>query len=135
MNRIQHLQGLEPYLLEHVIGQDEAVAKVSRALEAAELGLNETGPRPRAGFLFMGPTGCGKTSTAKAFTEYLFGESKLAMIFCNELQSPDDVLELVRSVRQATETHPQGTTLLFDEVEKCTARSSTCCFLSWMKAK
>jgi ATP-dependent Clp protease ATP-binding subunit ClpB len=118
MNRIQHLQGLDPYLRERVIGQDDATVRVSRALEAAELGLNETGPRPRAAFLFMGPTGCGKTSTAKAFTEYLFGESKLAMIFCNELQSPNDVPELVRSIKQAVGAHPQGTTLLFDEIEK-----------------
>jgi ATP-dependent Clp protease ATP-binding subunit ClpB len=118
MNRIQHLQGLEPYLRERVIGQEDAVERVSRALEGSELGLNETGRRPRASFLFMGPTGCGKTSTAKAFTEYLFGESKLAMIFCNELQSADAVPEMVRSIRHAVETHPQGTTLLFDEVEK-----------------
>lgn len=118
MNRLEHLQNLEPYLRERVIGQDDAVTRVSRALEAAELGLNETGKRPRGGFLFMGPTGVGKTSLTKAFTEYLFGESKLAMLFCNELQLPDDAPELVRSIRQAVETHPQGTTLLFDEIEK-----------------
>jgi ATP-dependent Clp protease ATP-binding subunit ClpC len=118
MNRIRHVEGLEPYLRERVIGQEDAVARVSRALEGAELGLNETGGRPRAAFLFMGPTGVGKTSCCKAFTECLFGESSLAMIFCNELQSADDVPELVRSVRQAVEKHPQGATLLFDEVEK-----------------
>ena len=115
---IERLQGLEPYLLERVIGQDDAVARVSRALEGAELGLHETGRRPRAAFLFMGPTGVGKTSLTKAFTEYLFGDARLAMIFCNELQSPGDVPELVRSIRQAVEAYPQGTTLLFDEVEK-----------------
>jgi hypothetical protein len=59
--------------------------------------------------------------SADAFTEYvqyLFGKSKPAMIFCNELQSPGDVPELVRSIRQAVEANPEGTTLLMDEAEK-----------------
>jgi ATP-dependent Clp protease ATP-binding subunit ClpC len=117
MNKLEHLRGLAGHLKARVIGQDDAVARVSRALEAAELGLNETGPRPRASLLFMGPTGCGKTSTAKAFTEYLFGDSRLSMVFCNELQSPGDVGELVLAIQRAVQaTH--GTTLLFDEIEK-----------------
>jgi ATP-dependent Clp protease ATP-binding subunit ClpC len=88
------------------------------ALADAELGLNDTGPRPKAAFLFMGPSGVGKTSTAKAFTEYLFGDSSLAMIFCNELQSHHAVPDLVRSIQRATQAQPSGTTLLVGEIEK-----------------
>jgi ATP-dependent Clp protease ATP-binding subunit ClpA len=112
------LRGLEPHLLRRVIGQDDAVRRVCRALEAAELGLNETGPRPKGSFLFMGPTGVGKTSLTKAFSEYLFGSTNLTMLFCNQLQAEADAGELVAAVKRAVEAHPEGTTLLFDEVEK-----------------
>lgn len=118
MNRIERLQGLQPYLKERVIGQNDAMQRVSRALEAAELGLNETGPRPRASFLFMGPTGVGKTSCCKAFSECLYGESNLAMLFCNEYQQAGDVAELVTAICRALKANPNGAVLLFDEIEK-----------------
>ena len=118
MDRREHLRGLEAYLLSKVLGQADAVARVSRALQAAEFGLNDTGRRPRASFLFMGPSGIGKTSTTKALNEYLFGVERLTMLFMNEYKRADDVDGLVKAIRAALIEHPEGTTFLFDEIEK-----------------
>ena len=118
MDRREHLRGLEAYLLSKVLGQADAVARVSRALQAAEFGLNDTGRRPRASFLFMGPSGIGKTSTTKALNEYLFGAARLTMLFMNEYKRADDVDGLVKAIRAALIEHPEGTTFLFDEIEK-----------------
>jgi ATP-dependent Clp protease ATP-binding subunit ClpA len=117
-SRLEHLAGLETYLKSRVIGQDEAIRRVSQALESSELGLNDTGPRPKGSFLFMGPTGVGKTETSKAFNEYLFGKSKLSMFFMNEYQRAESVPELVAGIRRAKNQHPNGTVFLFDEIEK-----------------
>src|SRR6516225_9293665 len=54
------LQNLESYLKGRVIGQEDAIARVSRAIEAAEYDLNDRGPRPKGSFLFMGSRGIGK---------------------------------------------------------------------------
>ena len=67
------LEGLENYLKGRVIGQEDALSRVSRAMQAAECDLNDRGPRPKGSFLFMGSRGVGKTETAKAFTEYPVG--------------------------------------------------------------
>jgi ATP-dependent Clp protease ATP-binding subunit ClpA len=125
---LEHLAGLEPFLLGRVIGQDDAAHRVAGALCAAELGLNETGPRPRATFLLMGPSGVGKSESSKAFTEYLIGPDRLAMIFCNQYPTAADVPELVREIERALRAHPEGCTLLFDEFEK--ARGANDLFLS-----
>jgi ATP-dependent Clp protease ATP-binding subunit ClpB len=113
-----HLSGLETYLRNRVIGQEEALARVSRALEASESDLNDTGSRPRASFLFMGASGIGKTSTAKAFNEYLFGNDRLTMLFMNEMQAVSDVPDLVKAIKRGVNAHPAGTVILFDEIEK-----------------
>jgi ATP-dependent Clp protease ATP-binding subunit ClpA len=118
MDRREHLRGLEAYLLSRVLGQPDAVTRVSRALQAAEFGLNDTGRRPRASFLFMGPSGIGKTSTTKAMNEYLFGVERLTMLFMNEYKRADDVDDLVKAIRTGVIDHPEGTTFLFDEIEK-----------------
>ena len=80
------LKGLEGYLNQRVIGQQDALGRVAAALQSAECDLNERGPRPKGAFLFMGARGIGKTETAKAFTQYLFGDSGLTMLFMNEFQ-------------------------------------------------
>jgi ATP-dependent Clp protease ATP-binding subunit ClpA len=118
ISRAEHLRGLESYLLGRVLGQNDAIARISRALQAAECDLNETAPRPRGAFLLMGPSGVGKTETSKAFNEYVFGSSRLTMVFMNEMQSASDVGELVDSIRRGVDAHPGGTTFLFDEIEK-----------------
>ena len=72
------LRGLDKKLEEHVIGQNEAVDKIARAIRRNRIGLNKSG-RPIGSFLFVGPTGVGKTETAKQLAKQLFG-SKDAMI-------------------------------------------------------
>ena len=72
------LKDLDKNLDEHVIGQTEAVDKIARAIRRNRIGLNKSG-RPIGSFLFVGPTGVGKTETAKQLAKQLFG-SKDAMI-------------------------------------------------------
>jgi ATP-dependent Clp protease ATP-binding subunit ClpA len=117
-NRMEHLQGLEGYLKSRVLGQNDALVRISRALEAAECELNERGPRPRGSFLFMGPSGVGKSETTKAFNEYLFGNDRLSMLFMNQLQSASDVEVLIAAIKRGVASHPEGTVFLFDEIEK-----------------
>ena len=72
------LKNLDKQLEAHVIGQNEAVDKIARAIRRNRIGLNKSG-RPIGSFLFVGPTGVGKTETAKQLSKLLFG-SKDAMI-------------------------------------------------------
>ena len=72
------LRDLDKELEAHAIGQNEAVDKVARAIRRNRIGLNKSG-RPIGSFLFVGPTGVGKTETAKQLAKQLFG-SKDAMI-------------------------------------------------------
>ena len=72
------LRDLDKELEAHVIGQSQAVDKVARAIRRNRIGLNKSG-RPIGSFLFVGPTGVGKTETAKQLAKRLFG-SKDAMI-------------------------------------------------------
>ncbi|WP_267202298.1 ATP-dependent Clp protease ATP-binding subunit [Limosilactobacillus kribbianus] len=72
------LRDLDKKLEQHVIGQNEAVDKIARAIRRNRIGLNKSG-RPIGSFLFVGPTGVGKTETAKQLAKQLFG-SKDAMI-------------------------------------------------------
>lgn len=64
----------------------------------------------------MGSRGIGKTESAKAFTQYLFGFDRLAMVFMNELKKPEDAIYFVQALRRAMALRPG--TLLFDEIEK-----------------
>ncbi len=123
------LKDLGPSLKKHVIGQDEAVDKVTRAIRRNRIGLNGTG-RPIGSFLFVGPTGVGKTELAKQLARELFG-SKDAMIRfdMSEYMEPHSVSKLIGSppgyvgyeeAGQLTEQvrrHPYSIILL-DEVEK-----------------
>ena len=72
------LKNLASDLEQHVIGQNEAVDKVARAIRRNRIGFNKTG-RPIGSFLFVGPTGVGKTELAKQLAKELFG-SEDAMI-------------------------------------------------------
>ena len=72
------LRDIDKELEAHVIGQNQAVDKVARAIRRNRIGLNKSG-RPIGSFLFVGPTGVGKTETAKQLAKQLFG-SKDAMI-------------------------------------------------------
>ncbi len=125
----QQLKNLGPNLEKHVIGQDQAVEKVARAIRRNRVGFNGTG-RPIGSFLFVGPTGVGKTELAKQLAFELFG-SKDAMIRfdMSEYMEPHSVAKLIGSppgyvgyeeAGQLTEQvrrHPYSLILL-DEVEK-----------------
>jgi ATP-dependent Clp protease ATP-binding subunit ClpA len=118
-----YLSGLSNYLNSRIVGQSAAVAKIAHAVQASELGLNEVSDRPKCSFLFLGPTGVGKTQSAKCFTEYLWGaKSALEMIFMNEYSSDARLAEFLNRTEVAIRRHPEGTTLLFDEIEKANAR-------------
>ncbi|MFT9122240.1 MAG: ATP-dependent Clp protease ATP-binding subunit [Leuconostoc mesenteroides] len=77
-NEANQLKDLDKNLSKHVIGQDEAVEKLAKAIRRNRIGLTKSG-RPIGSFLFVGPTGVGKTETAKQLAQEMFG-SKDAMI-------------------------------------------------------
>ncbi|MBM3206281.1 MAG: AAA family ATPase [Candidatus Staskawiczbacteria bacterium] len=72
------LESMEATLNRRVIGQDEAISAISRAIRRARAGISEEN-KPLGSFLFLGPTGVGKTETARALAEFLFDDEK-AMI-------------------------------------------------------
>lgn len=125
----EQLRDLGGQLKSHVIGQDEAVDKVSRAIRRNRIGLNGTG-RPIGSFLFVGPTGVGKTELAKQLARELFGSKEAMIRFdMSEYMEPHSVAKLIGSppgyvgyeeAGQLTEQvrrHPYSLVLL-DEVEK-----------------
>ncbi|WP_057879074.1 ATP-dependent Clp protease ATP-binding subunit [Levilactobacillus paucivorans] len=126
----QHqLQSLGTDLEKHVIGQNEAVDKVARAIRRNRIGLNGTG-RPIGSFLFVGPTGVGKTELAKQLANELFGSTDAMVRFdMSEYMEPHSISKLIGSppgyvgyeeAGQLTEQvrrHPY-TLILLDEIEK-----------------
>jgi ATP-dependent Clp protease ATP-binding subunit ClpA len=118
-----YLGCLAPALESKILGQKSAISRVARAVQAAELGLNEHTSQPKASFLFLGPTGVGKTETARCFSEYLFGSNNaLEVVFMNEYSVDSRFQEFLERTEAAIRRHPNGTTLLFDEVEKAHPR-------------
>jgi ATP-dependent Clp protease ATP-binding subunit ClpC len=78
-----------------IIGQDEAVLAVSRAVKTARVGLKDP-KRPIGSFLFLGPTGVGKTELAKALAEFMFGsEDNLITLDMTEYQQEDSLNRLI----------------------------------------
>ncbi|MBN1965467.1 MAG: ATP-dependent Clp protease ATP-binding subunit [Anaerolineae bacterium] len=124
-------------MIEHIhkriIGQEEAVLAVSRAVKTARVGLKDK-KRPIGGFLFLGPTGVGKTELAKALAEFMFGdEDAMLQLDMSEFQNESTVNRLIGSPSgyvdseaggQLTERVKQQPYLivLFDEVEKAHPR-------------
>ena len=76
----QRLLNLEEHLRKQVIGQDEAVSAVSNAIRRARVGLGDP-DRPVGSFLFMGPTGVGKTHLAKSLAEFLFDDANAIVAY------------------------------------------------------
>ncbi len=114
-----YLSGLRNFLETRIAGQAGAAGKVARAIQAAELGFNDGGHGPKCSFLLLGPTGVGKTESAKCFTEYIFGSRiALEMIFMNEYSSDLRFPEFLERTEASIRRHPSGSTLLFDEIEK-----------------
>ena len=115
---------MEEYIHQRLIGQDMAVRAVSDALRRAAAGVRNEN-RPIGTFLFLGPTGVGKTELAKAISEVYFGgEGTIVRIDLNEFVSADDVSRLIAdgatdelSLTAQVMKHPFSVVLL-DEIEK-----------------
>jgi ATP-dependent Clp protease ATP-binding subunit ClpC len=123
------LMGLELHLHERVIGQDEAVSAVAEAVRRSRAGLGDP-RRPVGSFLFLGPTGVGKTELARALTDALFGaESRMIRLDMSEFQERHNVARLIGAppgyigyeeagqLTEAVRRHPYSVILL-DEIEK-----------------
>ena len=123
------LQNLASNLKEHVIGQDKAVDKVARAIRRNRIGFNESG-RPIGSFLFVGPTGVGKTELAKQLAKQMFGSENAMIRFdMSEYMESYSVSKLIGSAPgyvgyeeagQLTEQVRRNpySLILLDEIEK-----------------
>ncbi len=120
---------MEDFLRNRVIGQDEAVRKVADAIRRSRTGIGDPN-RPIGSFIFLGPTGVGKTELTKALAEFMFNDEKaLIKIDMSEYMEKHSVSKLVGSppgyvgydeAGQLTEAvrHRPYSVILFDEVEK-----------------
>lgn len=123
------LKNLEENLHKRVIGQDEAVSAVAKAIKRSRMGLKDPN-KPIGSFLFLGPTGVGKTELSKALAENLFGsEDSLIRIDMSEFMESHSVAKLIGSppgyvgydeAGQLTEKirRKPYSVILFDEIEK-----------------
>lgn len=119
------LLNLENLLMKRVIAQREAVFAVANALRRSRAGIRNE-KRPIGSFLFLGPTGVGKTETAKALAEVFFGDEKLLLrLDMSEYQDDNAISQLIGSqsnnypgvLVNILKEHPYGV-LLLDEFEK-----------------
>ncbi len=125
----EKLLKMEEQIGRRVIGQQEAVVAVSNAVRRARAGLNDEG-RPLGSFLFLGPTGVGKTELTKALAEYMFDDdSAMVRIDMSEFMEKHSVARLIGAppgyvgydeggvLTEAVRRRPYQV-ILFDEVEK-----------------
>lgn len=123
------LEHLEAELKAFVVGQDQALGQIARAIRRSRAGLSDEG-RPIGSFLFLGPTGVGKTETAKALAGTLFNDDKaLVRIDMSEYQEAHTIARLIGAppgyvgyeeggqLTEAVRRKPYSV-ILFDEVEK-----------------
>lgn len=120
---IDKLNGLEPYLFSKIKGQPHVIPRVCSALERAQLELQPDNA-PLGSFLFLGPTGVGKTELTLEFSRYLFGDEALFRFDMSEFLHLDSVKLFMGDesgnqgrLGRILSEHRRGV-LLFDEIEK-----------------
>lgn len=129
MEEQSKLLNIEEELRKRVVGQDLALNVVSRAIRRSRAGLSDPN-RPAGSFMFLGPTGVGKTEVAKALAEYLFNDdTAMTRIDMSEYMEPHSVSRLIGSppgyvgyeqggvLTESVRRRPYQV-LLFDEIEK-----------------
>ncbi len=123
------LLNIEDALRQRVVGQDHALGVIARAIRRSRAGLSDP-RRPMGSFMFLGPTGVGKTEVAKALAEYLFNDdTAMTRIDMSEYMEPHSVSRLIGSppgyvgyeqggvLTESVRRRPYQV-LLFDEIEK-----------------
>ena len=130
-NNIKRIAHLNEYLTSQIIGQDRAIEKACSVLQRGALKLSHP-DRPLGSFLFVGPTGVGKTELTKCFTKYLFpGEHRLIRFDMSEYQNKEQLEVLLGDgtnvqgqmgrlfdLNRDEQGNLRGGTILFDEIEK-----------------
>ena len=129
MEEQSKLLNIEDELRKRVVGQDHALSVVARAIRRSRAGLSDP-RRPSGSFMFLGPTGVGKTEVAKALAEYLFNDdAAMTRIDMSEYMEPHSVSRLIGSppgyvgyeqggvLTESVRRRPYQV-LLFDEIEK-----------------
>lgn len=123
---------MEDELRRAIIGQDEAIGALARAIRKAKAGLKSP-DRPVGSFLFVGATGVGKTETAKALNRFLFDKTPMVRIDCSEYAAPHEYSKLIGAppgyighndggaLTEAMRSRP-ATVVVFDEIEKAHAK-------------
>ena len=125
----QKLVKMEARLRDRVVGQDDALARVANAVRRSRAGLSDP-KRPIGSFIFLGPTGVGKTELARALAEFLFDDEKLMIrIDMSEYMEKHSVSRLIGAppgyvgyeeggqLTEQVRRHPYSV-ILFDEIEK-----------------
>ena len=125
----ERLKNLENILHERVVGQEEAITAVSKAIRRGRIGLKDP-KRPIGSFLFLGPTGVGKTELSKALAEAMFGtETSLIRVDMSEYMEKHSVSKMIGSppgyvgyeeggqLSEKVRRNPYSV-ILFDEIEK-----------------
>ena len=125
----ERLKNLENILHERVVGQEEAITAVSKAIRRGRIGLKDP-KRPIGSFLFLGPTGVGKTELSKALAEAMFGtETSLIRVDMSEYMEKHSVSKIIGSppgyvgyeeggqLSEKVRRNPYSV-ILFDEIEK-----------------
>ncbi len=123
------LLNMEGSLRDHIIGQDEAIETISKAIRRARAGLKDPN-RPVGSFIFLGPTGVGKTELTKALAKFMFGsEEALIQLDMSEFMERHSVSRLVGAppgyvgyeeagqLTEAIRRRPYSI-VVFDEIEK-----------------
>jgi ATP-dependent Clp protease ATP-binding subunit ClpB len=126
---VQKLVHMEERLRQRVVGQDEALSRVANAVRRSRAGLSDA-KRPIGSFIFLGPTGVGKTELARALAEFLFDDEKLIIrIDMSEYMEKHSVSRLIGAppgyvgyeeggqLTEQVRRHPYSV-VLFDEIEK-----------------